>query len=391
MVRWWCKTFVLTACIFIGNFVLPSDLNSWSEGINFSLDPLVENSFFEDDTTFRLHNPEFGRRPLMVNLMSRTHSITQLPYPLIFIFYQFCAYLGICYLLRKTSEYFDRTISWAAAVLPFALLFPNIFLFTAHAHTYNDLFQYIALLALINCLLRSKLILSGFFFFIAIVIRETSILFLPFFAAFLFFEKEIGVFRAILYPVLLVLSAIATVVFLTDSQLIQDSLVINATHRWSNWQVNFSDVKATSETLWLTILICAPSAWICYSFQNRLVKNKLAFQMILWWIVTLLFNTILVYVSAYAREARLLFLPNLIVLPVLATYWQELITRIRLADLMTVRTFGVILFAAAFAQITYIPSVGGTGYVYRLYLLLWTLFATVLVVGKKFADARSLK
>ena len=385
MVRWWINTIILCICVFFINYIIPSDLNNWSPQLNFSPTAILNSSLLEADTQSRLIEAEFGRRPLMVNLLKYGNEWTDISQTLLFCIYQAIGYLLVCYLLQKIAWHIDPASSWGATILPYALLFPSIFLFVAHAHTYDDLFQYAAILAFLYYGLKRMPFPAVVLLCIACIIRETSVLFLPVYVALFWSKTTLRNYALLLLAIAALVIACTTVYIYAGPELIAESYAINTGGRWMNWQVNFADYAAASEVIWLTLFILGPSAFIVIRNWPALHAQKFSSVLIYCYLYLIASNTVLVYLTAYAREARLLLLPNLVVFSLLAPYWRQYVRVARQRYQKVNVNLPLAALLVVMVPLSYIPSVGGTGYFYRFYALLWTIAMIIMYKTAKLA------
>lgn len=388
MAHWWRNTIILCIGVFLINYTIPSDLNNWATQLNFSPTAILNDSLLEADTQSRLIEAEFGRRPLLVNLLKYGKEWTGISQTLLFCIYQAFGYLLVCYLLQQLAWHIDPTLSWASTILPYALLFPSVFLFVAHAHTYDDLFQYAAILGFLYYGLKQMPFPAAVLLCVGCIIRETSVLFLPVYVAMFWNTPKLRNSSIILLAIAAFLIACTAVYLYAGHELIAESYAINTGGRWTNWKVNFADYAAASEVIWLTLFILGPSAFIVIRNWPALTASKTSSVLIYCYVYLVATNTLLVYLTAYAREARLLLLPNLIVFFLLAPFWQQYLRVGKQQYQKFNFSIPLLLLLIILVPLSYIPSVGGTGYIYRFYALLWTIAMMTLYKTVAFAKCR---
>lgn len=376
----WFSVLLFTAGVFTLNFILPSDLNNWSTELNFSLSALQDDSVLREETSWRYTDSEFGRRPLMINLLRYTTAWTGWSYNLAFLWWQLVAYLLNLWVLNWLARLVWRRV-WPplSVILVFATSFPNVFLFVAHAHTYDDLFQYAAILLSIGYCLGGRLLPACLAIMASCVIRETSVLFLPVYALLLHHtlppsKRRVGW----LVPGLAVALA-GAILYVYASSLLVASAEFTVRNRVYAWQENLSSWARISEALWLPVLILLPG-WLLLRSHAPLIGRHTATVpaaaavLRYSYLPLCIINTLLVWFLAKANEPRLFILPLLLVLPltppVVARWLSQ--PRLLLAG-WSVPDWCTTLLAVLLVQLLYQPSVGGTGYAFRAYVVIWTV------------------
>ena len=367
--------------IFTVNFVLPSDLNGWFPGLNFSVSPITNDFLLAEDTEWRYNNSEFGRRPLTVNLMRWGHAVSGWSYNFLFLIVQGVAYVLTCLAILATAKKVSPAASIGNTVLPFCLLFPNVFLFVAHAHTYDDLFQYFFLMLVIFYLINRHWFLATFFLTGACIVRETSLLYIPAFIYLTLKFRIAGLMSTLAASMMIIVVSFATVILYSGGPLIEKSLAVNTSHRWQNFHVNFGTWQNFSETLTLILFVLGPFFYLCYRYGNTLLACQKKKVLLYSFLGLTVVNTSLVCITAYVREARLLVIPVLLILPVLPEIWTDAtkkITNFIKTDFGLTDVVLILLGSGVFMSF-YQPTVGGTGYAFKAYGVIWTCCMYLLV------------
>ncbi|WP_116106001.1 hypothetical protein [Lewinella sp. IMCC34191] len=373
MTRSWYVIIAVSAAIFLVNYVLPSDLNNWTKTLNFSLDPILQDDIMQTETEWKLNDSEFGRRPFMVSIMQYGTRWTGLPSPLFFTLIQFLGYVLCLLALHRLTQrvWPDKAVS-PLTLLPFILVFPNLFLFTAHAHTYDDLYQYLLLLIVLYGAIDRRPLLALACAAAACVVRETSLLCLPVLAYLLWQRTSWSPVGAIIACGFAGLAALLFLYSYVPNDLAQESMAFTQTTRFFAWRANFRDYVRINETLILTIIILAPFLLLAYRYREEIRQTPVQRDLVYSAIFLALSNTTAVYITAMAREARLLLLPLLPLLPVVSPFLQQEWTGGTLRwQTYSVREWCAALLGAIVATLLYQPSVGGTGYFYRFYVFCW--------------------
>ncbi len=325
------------------------------------------------ETEWRYHNSEFGRRPFMLSVMRYGTRWTGIPSPLFFSLVQFLGYLGCLVALhRLTCFVWPGQRIPPLTLLPFVLIFPSVFLFTAHAHTYNDLYQYIAITLLMLFAISHRPFPALLMGFLACIIRESSLFFLPVLMYLLSRYAYWSPWKAV---ATVAVTACLSVLFLylyLPEEVVDATVAFSHKQRFGAWRENFGTLSDASETLVLTVIILVPFAAVAWRFRSQIGNNALHKDLVYCSLFVALVNTPIVYAAALAREARLLVLPLLPLLPVVCPILLQCWKRGDVASqkISLLQGVGALLLGLAVALI-YQPSVGGTGYFYRAYVFVW--------------------
>ena len=370
----WLHLLLLSVVVFTVNYILPSDINNWSLGLNFSLQPLGENTLLAEEVAWRYADSEMGRRPLMINLLYYGVRATGWSYIIVFILVQLVGYLGSTAAAIGLSKELSPDASPAATYLPFLLLFPQVFLFVAHAHTFDDLYQYLVLILTLLAVVRRRFVLGWLCLVAACFIRETSVLYLPVVAYLLYRLADRRVLSSGLYVGTAAAAAAALLWLYLPAEQLEATVAFTQRRRFTAWAGNFSTGSRISESLCLPLFILGPFL-LLLRWHWREVTHGLTPRCFVHGFIALgLVNTLVVWVAATAAEARLFMLPVFLILPVLAPVWDRFGQRLTgLAVYWRRQDWFVLLFIIALVQLLYYPTVGGTGYAFRAYAVGWTV------------------
>ena len=377
--------------VFTLNFILPSDLNGWKKELNFSLSALSDDTLLDEEVNWRYTNSEFGRRPLVVNLVRYGVQYTGWSYITVFVLIQLVGYfLSIAAALRLSYRMASRA-GPAATYLPFLLLFPQVFLFVAHAHTFDDLYQYTALLLVLLGLVQGQYVLIWSCLVAACLIRETSLLFLPVTAYLLYRLRNWAFVPAGLFVGSAATGAVLLLGWYLPPEQLSATVEYAEQRRFAHWMINFGTPSRISESLWLPVFILGPFVYLLWQYWTRLTQQPLQRYFVHSFVFLALVNTLLVWVAAITAEARLFLPPVLLILPVLAPVWDALgmhtVQALKNWQWSDLAVTGISILAV---QLLYHPSVGGTGYAFRAYALAWTLAMVVLWRSTRLTPSRSI-
>ena len=378
--------------IFLLNFILPSDLNNWSTGLNFSFTALENDSILRKESIWRYTDSEFGRRPLMVNLLRYTTEWVGWSYTFSFLFWQVVGYLIALGALYWTSTaIWERRWSPALVALPFMLVFPNVFLFVAHAHTYNDLYQYAAIFLSLGLGFQSRAVAACLAIAASCIVRETSVIFLPLYSLLFYYRATSQRWLKVLTPWIALGVACVVIYAYASPLLLSTSLDFTLDTRVYAYRDNLSSWARISEAIWLPIFILLPAYLALRPLRVARQRDAGVWVLVRSFPYVAVLNTLTVWFLAKADEPRLFLLPLLIILPILPVALSMIRSALRHSSLRWQLTDYIKAACVVIAvQLLYHPSVGGTGYAFRAYALVWTLAMVVLWRSTQLTPSRSI-
>jgi len=220
---------------------------------------------------------------------------------------------------------------------------------------------------------RRQFLMAWWILLLGCLVRETTLLFMPVLAYVQHVSSHLRKWTA--FVSLALLGFFLFFLWYSGST---DSLHFNLTTRLTGWTKNFSDYRHVSETLILPVLVLGwPS--IVYLRNRKDITQQYPYlsRMVIPFVIA---NTLIVWTMATAREARLYFLPVLLMLPLIIPYlgvevkrmWKTLIDDTRVA---MISLFG----AAIIAMILYQPTIGNTGILFKTYAF-WYLTGCILML-----------
>lgn len=366
--------------ILLINFILPSDLNGWTLHLNFDPRALLNDEYLAEQVRWGLADSEFGRRPLILNVLRYAVKWTGWSYILVFLIVQVFGLGVCCCLIWHLRKYAGGQAGPLAYLLPFLCVFPQVFLFVAHAHTFDDLYQYAALLLALTALLTGRNTLLLLSLVAASTIRETSLPFLPAFAYLLHTIGRRPWWYALLLPGLAGFGALGFLYWYIPDDILEATLAFTSSRRFTGWRGNFGSWVRVSETISLVVFILSPFGYLIWRYWRELTQRVINRYLIYAFIPLAVVNTLIVFVAATAAEARLFYPPLLLLFPALASTWQRIGEHL-LGGVKQWRTLPLARLVAVIlvVQLLYHPSVGGTGYAFRAYVVVWSVFMFLLV------------
>ncbi|MBT5262928.1 MAG: hypothetical protein HOL80_03470 [Candidatus Magasanikbacteria bacterium] len=317
---------VFLAAMLVLHILFPSMLNGFG-GEVYKLNGVLSDEFIK--ATLDYHNilPAFARRPIMSFFLEFFHITFGLRYSIAFILLGFAtlfcsgmlvAFLGRMFGLTKKAAQVSVVFFYSGMTIFFAFFGPM--------YSYDDPFQYVFLLLSLCFLYTRRYVLFVVVFFFALVARETSIILLPTMVFFCFSkDKHMWSFSCIWFKVVLcaipvLMYGLFLFLFLQHTNMLAPTQEYMGGERFVHWQFNFQSMQFGVETVFSIILpLLIPTMVLWYYTKHHTVtlfEKRLTYA----YIVSIIINTIIVVVTARAREARLFALPLIFLWPILGKY-----------------------------------------------------------------------
>lgn len=265
----------------------------------------------------------FARRPLTSMLIEGTSGVAGITLGEAFVLVNFLL-LYICGLLVfKVTLKLNGDRKQAILNLVFYFLtFSIVFAFFPPVFTYDEPLQYCLLLLSILALIHNKWAYYIFFFFLALVARESSVFLLPGIVIIglgsgLVSRKvtsglEVRKWFLLFLP--LALYAVYLVLFLWYTGLWQETSEL-ARGRFQCIYENFGSLDSALETVFSFILVLGPVLYLFLMAQRSLSFNGMQKRYIKAFFFVIVINTPIVMLATLAREARLFALPLIFLWP----------------------------------------------------------------------------
>ena len=362
-------TFLGTALIFLVNHAFPTFLNGYPETYaDFSWYRIWDNSFLTDRYLDRKNYGSFNTRFITANLQYFLHETFAIPFAFSFNLICFLGFWGsstLLYLFSRQLGIDQRNAYWS--ILAFYLCFSIILAFGARMWTYDEPMQYLFLLGMLISIIGHRFYLSLMCWFLALLTKETSILFG---LIFLFKYPLKQWWRYLIIMLVVAFYFIAIDLILEPEQFEKTSQYFQRS-RFNFWQKNFADWNITCLIIFTLYLIVGIPILLVKKFINWKVLSADQKALITCGLVLIVFNSVLVCITALADEARLFALPLLLLWPVLPMAVPALKEKLKKGH----TPLRIILFftlALSLAVFLYHPRVGGTGYLYKGYFTGYT-------------------
>ncbi len=284
----------------------------------------ISHGFLKSQIDYHQEIAPFARRPLTSFLIESVTGKFGLRSGHAFILINFILLFLSGLLLFKLSKTLKASTEQALAnICAYFLSFSVLFAFFPPVFSYDEPLQYCFLLLALIAFVQKKWVWYVPYFTLALISRETSMLVLP---ALLFFMPGLRKFNDSLFskehvrlciPILLPLLfyGIYLAIFIyTHDQL--KATQIEMASRYSCFLENFESTKNTVETWTSLFLALAP---FLYLVTVQMRKKKALASQKKWvgaFLLTVMINTPIVILTAFARETRLFALPLFFIWPV---------------------------------------------------------------------------
>ncbi|WP_156825902.1 hypothetical protein [Lewinella cohaerens] len=162
--------------------------------------------------------------------------------------------------------------------------------------------------------------------------------------------------------------------------------------RFLHWQNNFLGFNRFRESL--TILFIMTGAYTYMLLIKKGTSSKTLKYWCLFSIFFIIINVAVVSFSALIREARLLFLPLVFIIPFVQNEFKKTLIRIpqEIKHLGISKLLTTLLFSFTISFIWFTPNTNGTGYFYKTYAFFYiTIFILVLFNHRKHLEKKPLK
>ena len=303
----------------------PSMLNGFG-GEVYKLNGLLSDEFIQATRDYHGLLPAFARRPLMSFSLDGLRffgigyalAFTILGFAGVFMSARLVQFLGTVFGLTKKAAH--------TSVCFFYLSFTIFFAFFGPIYSYDDFFQYIFLFLSLYFLHVQRYVLFILIFFFALVARETSIILLPAMVFFCTTKDNIvwsfsGVWLKVLlciFPTLLYL--LFLFLFLQQADMLASTQQYIGTERFIHWEFNFQNKWFLVETVCSVLLPLAFPTLLLWYYAKYSGLTMFEKRLTYTYLFTLIINTIIVLITARAREARLFSLPLIFLWPLMGKY-----------------------------------------------------------------------
>lgn len=367
---------IFATLIFAFNAIIPSSLNGFLKfgSPEIRLNSLIDSKGADEALEFRKSIIDFNKRPVLISIQSYLSSKYSIPNQLVFNIVNWIALFVFLYLSVLLSEKLNSAnFNTNRYLLYIVTSFSIIFAFLGGIHTYDDILQYVFLSLFLLTFLSKKLVISIIFLGLASIIRETSLLYLVFIFTYYILNKELTINRALLFllPLLLYLAFIS--IYLDKMEI--NGLEADTVARTEAFFYNISIYRETFSIV--LIMISSSTILLIRSFKASNQKALIYSSLIL-----LLLNTIIVFVFALAREARLFYLPLIIIIPIISPeisyYFRDFYSKIRFTSLLRISFY--IIISTFLGFIFYETEMIGTGIIYKSYITIYVFIHLIIFI-----------
>ncbi len=312
----------------------------------------ISHGFLKSQIDYHQEIAPFARRPLTSFLIESVTGKFGLRSGHAFILVNFILlFLSGLFLFRLSKTLKESTEQALVNMSVYFLSFSVLFAFFPPVFSYDEPLQYCFILLSLIAFVQKKWGWYVPFFTLALISRETSMLLLP---ALLIFMPGLGKFNfrslskehlrlgiPILLPLLIYGIYLALFIY-TNDQL--KATQIEMASRYSCFLENFESTKNTVET-WISLFLAlAPFLYLTMVYVKREVVPIRQKKWVYAFLLTVIINTPIVILTAFARETRLFALPLFFIWPVFASRFGE--------DIKLLFSFG--LYSRVFKKWSYL-------------------------------------
>ena len=344
--------------------------------INFKVDKnsnradFIANDYLSSAVKYHKEQPTFSKRPLTTFFVENLSRRTNLNIGWAFTMVNFGFYFISGILLFYCSFLLGNNIKLSIiSVILFFLSFTVLFAFFRSIYTYDEPIQYCFLFLSLIAVIKEKWILYIFAFSIALISRENSILLAPSIFVFLsnFKESKIRINKELIKKVAIQISPI--LIYLGFYLLMyfnkMEESANDIVSRTSLFKYNFQNILFANETMVSLFLAVGIQILFLYFYMKTNQKSRYEKQLVYSFLLAFFINTIIVIMTARAREARLFALPLIFLWPLLGkiVYFEFIKFRSIIKNLLFIKNW-IYLFTLIFlifmgyitSEYIYIPS-----------------------------------
>ena len=309
----------------------------------------ISHGFLKSQIDYHQEIAPFARRPLTSFLIESAMEVFGLRSGHAFILVNFLLLYFSGLLLFRLSKIVKATIFQALINMGvYFLSFSVLFAFFPPVFSYDEPMQYCFILLSLTAFVQKKWIGFVTIFTLALISRETSMLLLPALIFFMpglqkirIFSKEHGrLCVPILLPLLLYGIYLTLFIYAFDQL---EATQVEMGSRYSCFLENFESTKNTVES-WISLFFALSPLLYLLAFRTERTVAPRYRKWIGAFLLTVIINTPIVILTAFARETRLFALPLFFIWPVFAQFFGRDIRLI----------FAVELYSMAFRKWRYL-------------------------------------
>lgn len=279
------------------------NFNSWDY---MNPEKSLNEIYLEEVITYHQTEPTFARRPVTTKAVLSLYRVTGLKKGQNFVLFNVVVlwFTGIVICIAAFVQTKNLRYALLSGLL-FWLSFPIIFAFFPTIYSYDDPILYFFLAMTLLALKLGNQWSAAVMFALAIVARESAVIMLPGIIVLLndgFKIVNLKTSWKKWWPFLAVSLAYLGVLVWLQYGVGRESFTSDTSRRFATFFFNFQNRQFAVESITSAILVCSlPFLSWYYSGINS--ANRQAFML------TLIFNTLIVLVFTQARESRLFMLP----------------------------------------------------------------------------------
>ncbi|MBD1398065.1 hypothetical protein H9Q13_12880 [Pontibacter sp. JH31] len=286
--------------------------------------PLISNEYLTIAITYHKEHPAFAKRPLTTYLVEKLSSISSLDLGTSFTVINF-SFLFLCGL----AVYWCSTLlghNAAEALWSMTLFYTSfsvLFSFFPPIYSYDEPLQYLLIYLSLIALLYGNWLLFVCFFSLGLIARESGLILLPGFALLVVsYEKPLSfcLKRILLLGLPVLIYATFLYVFISETN-IEEASRQDFMDRFSHFFGNFRNLKFTLESFTSFLLATGLQAYLLYCYASRKLLTNTEKRYAAAFVLVLVINTLVVFLTTQARETRLFALPLIFLFPFLGKYF----------------------------------------------------------------------
>jgi hypothetical protein len=342
--------------------------------------------------TIHLHkfHPVFFRRKITTWSIEGLSNILNIEIGVSFViinfFFLFLSGLLIYILSKQITQNTNYSL---ISMVAYFLCFSNLFAFFPPVYTYDEPLQFCFILYSLFFFFKNKYWWFIFLFSISLIVRESGLILLPglFFVFIYDFKKSIKenlksldfLKKTLGLSIPIVVYLFYVYIIMIDNASKNDSKEYFL-QRFSYIKWNLQSFQFAIESICSMLLIFAlPLYFLYYYFRNKTQLSIITSKLIKAFLITLIINTLIVFLNTKAREVRLFVIPLFYLWPIFGVLFLndfKLLFNVKAyRSLLLNKTYvfyGVILniLAFIFSFVIYHPTSGPRLGVFNLYLFI---------------------
>ncbi len=289
---------------------------------------VISNGFLTSQINYHKELPPFARRPLTTFLIESVADWFQIRPGVAFIWVNFgLLFLSGILLFRLSITLHDDVKMAIINMILYFLTFPVFFAFFPPIFSYDEPLQYCLLFAMLSAFLKKRWFYFVIWGSLAVIARENSVFVLlsllicfPPLKYTLPLRISAGHIRhlaLVSLPLCIYGLYLLCFVWLND---MWNPTKDEFSSRLSCFFANFEDVHASLETFFSLFLTLGPFGYFLWSYLRKKRIPSIQSNFVNGFLMALAFNTVVVVIATFAREARLFAIPLFFLWPWAATF-----------------------------------------------------------------------